>query len=68
MLSVEHLIADEESVLVLTQGGYVKRTNPSEYRTQKRGGVGVVDLNTKEEDVVTDLLTTSTHSDLLFYR
>ncbi len=67
MLSVEDLIADEESVLVLTQGGYVKRTNPSEYRTQKRGGVGVVDLDTKEEDVVTTLLTTSMHSDLLFF-
>ncbi len=67
MLSQEDLIADEESVLVLTQGGYVKRTNPSEYKTQKRGGVGVVDLNTKEEDVVTTLLTTSTHSDLLFF-
>ena len=67
MLSVEDLVSDEESVLVLTQGGYVKRTNPSEYRTQKRGGVGVVDLNTKEEDVVTTLVTTSTHSDLLFF-
>jgi DNA gyrase subunit A len=67
MLSAEDLVADEESVLVLTQGGYVKRTNPSEYRTQKRGGVGVVDLNTKEEDVVTKLLTTSSHSDLLFF-
>jgi DNA gyrase subunit A len=66
-LSAEDLVPDEESVLVLTQGGYVKRTNPGEYRTQKRGGVGVVDLNTKEEDVVTTLLTTSTHSDLLFF-
>ena len=66
-LSAEDLIADEESVLVLTQGGYVKRTNPAEYKTQRRGGVGVVDLNTKEEDVVTTLLTTSAHSDLLFF-
>lgn len=66
-LSQEDLVADEESVLVLTKGGYVKRTNPSEYKTQKRGGVGVVDLNTKEEDVVTTLLTTSAHSDLLFF-
>ncbi len=66
-ISAEDLVADEESVLVLTKGGYVKRTNPSEYKTQKRGGVGVVDLNTKEEDVVTTLLTTSTHSDLLFF-
>ncbi|MEY2665655.1 MAG: hypothetical protein RLZZ480_760 [Candidatus Parcubacteria bacterium] len=66
-LNPEDLVPDEESVLVLTQGGYVKRTNPSEYKTQKRGGVGVVDLNTKEEDVVTMLLTTSMHSDLLFF-
>lgn len=66
-MSAEDLIADEESVLVLTQGGYVKRTNPAEYKTQKRGGVGVVDLNTKEEDVVRTLLTTSSHSDLLFF-
>ncbi len=66
-LNAEDLVPDEESVLVLTAGGYVKRTNPSEYRTQKRGGVGVIDLDTKEEDVVTCLLTTSTHSDLLFF-
>ena len=67
MMSQEDLIPDDESVLVMTAGGYVKRTNPDEYRTQKRGGVGVVDLNTKEEDVVTSLITTSAHSDLLFF-
>ena len=66
-LNPEDLVPDEESVLVLTAGGYVKRTNPIEYKVQKRGGVGVVDLNTKEEDVVTMLLTTSMHSDLLFF-
>lgn len=66
-ISEEDLIPDEESVLVLSQGGYVKRTNPSEYRRQRRGGVGVIDLSTKEEDVITMLLTTSTHSDLLFF-
>lgn len=67
ILSTEDLVADEESVLVLTSGGYIKRTNPSEYRRQKRGGVGVVDLNTKEEDFVTQFLTASAHSDLLFF-
>ncbi len=67
ILSAEDLIADEESVLVLTQGGYIKRTNPSEYRRQRRGGVGVVDLDTKEEDFVTQFLTASAHSDLLFF-
>ncbi len=63
----EDLIADTEQVLVYTSGGYVKRTDPAEFRTQKRGGVGVVDLSTKEEDFVTMSLTTSTHSDLLFF-
>lgn len=67
ILSVEDLVADEENALVLTSGGYIKRTNPDEFRKQKRGGVGVVDLDTKEEDFVTTLLITSTHSDLLFF-
>jgi DNA gyrase subunit A len=67
VLSVEDLIPDEENALVLTAGGYIKRTNPDEYKRQKRGGVGVIDLDTKEEDFVTIFLTTSTHSDLLFF-
>lgn len=66
-ISVEDLVPDEESMLLLTQGGYVKRTNPNEYKSQKRGGVGVVDIATKEEDVVTHFLVTSAHSDLLFF-
>ena len=66
-ISEEDLIPEADSVLVFTSGGYVKRTDPNEYKSQKRGGVGVVDLETKEEDVVTHLLKTSTHSDLLFF-
>lgn len=66
-ISVEDLVPEESTVLVLTQGGYVKRTNPDEYKNQKRGGVGVIDLNTKEEDFVTTFLTASTHDDLLFF-
>ncbi len=65
--SMEDLVPDEDSVVVLTQGGYVKRTHPDEYKPQKRGGVGVVDLNTKEEDFVTHLLRASAHSDILFF-
>jgi DNA gyrase subunit A len=61
------MIPDTESVLVLTSGGYVKRTNPDEYRKQKRGGVGVVDLDTKEEDFITHLVNANAHSDLLFF-
>lgn len=66
-ISDEDLIPDEENALVLTSGGYIKRTNPDEFRKQRRGGVGVVDLDTKEEDFVTTLLTASTHSDMLFF-
>jgi DNA gyrase subunit A len=66
-LSVEDLVPEEENALVLTSGGYIKRTNPDEYKRQKRGGVGVVDLDTKEEDFVTNFLTASTHDDLLFF-
>lgn len=67
ILNAEDLVADEDFALVLTQGGYIKRTNPAEYRRQKRGGVGVVDLDTKEEDFVTHILTASAHSDMLFF-
>ncbi|MBP6904733.1 MAG: DNA gyrase subunit A [Candidatus Pacebacteria bacterium] len=67
LINDEDLIPEKESVLVLTAGGYVKRTDPSEYKIQKRGGVGVIDLETKEEDFVTTLVTTDTHSDLLFF-
>jgi len=66
-LSVEDLVPEEENALVLTAGGYIKRTNPLEYKRQKRGGIGVVDLDTKEEDFVTQFLSASTHADLLFF-
>jgi DNA gyrase subunit A len=66
-INVEDLIPEKENVLVVTAGGYIKRTDPDEYRAQKRGGVGVIDLNTKEDDFVTIFLTANTHSDLLFF-
>lgn len=65
--SPEDVIPDTDSILVLTSGGYIKRTAPEEYRLQKRGGVGVVDLDTKEEDFVQHFVTTNAHSDLLFF-
>ena len=65
--SEEDLIPDEEAVLVLTKGGYIKRTDPEEYRKQRRGGVGVVDLDTKDEDFVTHVVTGTTHNDFLFF-
>ncbi len=66
-INEEDLIPEKESVLVYTKGGYVKRTDPSEYRTQKRGGVGVIDIEPKEEDFVTMFISANTHSDLLFF-
>ncbi len=63
----EDMIADTESVLVLTAGGYIKRTAPEEYRKQKRGGVGVVDLDTKEEDFITHIISANAHADMLFF-
>ncbi len=66
-INEEDLIPEKESILVFTKGGYVKRTDPIEYRAQKRGGVGVIDIEPKEEDFVTELLSCNTHSDLLFF-
>lgn len=66
-IRTEDLIPDTEAVLVVSRGGYLKRTDPAEYRSQKRGGVGVVDLDTKEEDFVSIFITARTHDDLLFF-
>ncbi|MBU3925657.1 DNA gyrase subunit A [Patescibacteria group bacterium] len=67
IISTEDLIPEKEEVMVLTKGGYVKRTDPSQYKAQKRGGMGVVDINTKEEDFVNIFITANTHDDLLFF-
>ena len=66
-INVEDLIPEKEAILVFTKGGYIKRTDLGEYRNQKRGGVGVINIETKEEDFVTILLSANTHSDLLFF-
>lgn len=66
-MSQEDLISDEAAMLTLTSSGYIKRTNPAEYKKQNRGGVGVIDLNTKDEDFVTHFLEGSTHDHILFF-
>lgn len=63
----EDLIPQKEFAMVYTQNGYIKRTDPAEYKSQKRGGVGVVDLDTKDEDIVTHFMTGNSHSDVLFF-
>ena len=63
----EDLINDDDIVVTLTHGGYVKRIDLSTYKKQKRGGVGVTGMGTKEEDFVEQLLITTTHHTILFF-
>lgn len=65
--SDEELIPEEESVILLTTENYIKRTLLSEYRRQNRGGKGKRGMTTKEEDVIAQLVPTSTHDYLLFF-
>jgi DNA gyrase subunit A len=66
-IDIEDLIEREEVVITMTHGGYVKRMSVSEYRAQKRGGVGISAHKTKEEDFVENIIITNTHDDLLFF-
>ncbi len=65
--SDEELIPEEESIILLTGENYIKRTLLSEYRRQNRGGKGKRGMTTKEEDVIDQLVPTSTHDYLLFF-
>lgn len=65
--SDEELIPEEESVVLLTTENYIKRTLVTEYRRQHRGGKGKRGMTTKEEDVIDQLIPTSTHDWLLFF-
>ncbi len=64
---VEDLIPEEQAMVIITKSGYVKRLPPDTYKTQGRGGKGVIGMTTKEEDVVEWLQTTNTHDDILFF-
>jgi DNA gyrase subunit A len=63
----EDLIEREEMVVTVTLDGYIKRTTLETFRAQKRGGKGRAGMNTKDEDVVTELFVTSTHTPVLFF-
>lgn len=65
--SVEDLVPNEEVVVMMTRDGYLKRMPADTFKTQSRGGKGVVGLTTKEEDGIEFLFTTMTHDDLLFF-
>lgn len=66
-INIEDMIAEEDIVITLTHFGYIKRMPQDTYRTQKRGGRGIIGLTTRDEDFVEDLFITSTHDTILFF-
>jgi len=64
---IEDVIAEEEMVITVSHAGYIKRNPVSLYRSQRRGGRGVIGANLKEEDFVRHLFTASTHDFLLLF-
>ena len=66
-IEMEDLIPEEDVVITITDSGYIKRLPCETYRTQRRGGKGLVGMKTKEEDVVVDSFVTSTHDYIMFF-
>lgn len=66
-LEIEDLIPNVPTVVMISNTGYVKRQDVEDYRRQRRGGVGLVGMETKDEDFVVDLFVTKTHSYILFF-
>ena len=73
-IDIEDLIANEGCIITITHGGYIKRTAESEFRAQRRGGLGVLGMTTRESqmegeegDFVQHLFTASTHDSLMFF-
>ena len=66
-IDIEDLIEEEENIVTLTNFGYVKRMASDVYKTQRRGGRGITGLQTREEDFVNTIISTSTHDTLLFF-
>ena len=66
-LTLEDLIADEEMVITITHTGYIKSLSASAYRRQNRGGVGVIGMDTKDEDFAEHVFIATSHQYLLFF-
>lgn len=66
-IDIEDLIQEEDVVITLTHGGYIKRISADTYSAQRRGGKGIQAMTTKEDDFVEHVFVTSTHSDVLFF-
>jgi DNA gyrase subunit A len=65
--TMEDVVPNEPTIIMVTRDGYIKRMPVDTFKTQGRGGKGVVGLTTKEEDVVEQLITTNTHDNMLFF-
>ena len=66
-IDIEDLIEEEDNVITMTHQGYIKRLAVDTYKTQRRGGKGIIGLQTKEEDFVSTMFISSTHAHLLFF-
>jgi DNA gyrase subunit A len=66
-LELEDLIAEEDMVIAITRSGYIKRLPITSYREQRRGGIGVMGMDLKDEDYIEHLFVASTHDYLLFF-
>ena len=66
-INVEDLIKEEQSVVALTHFGYIKRMPIDTYKSQRRGGKGIIGIATREEDFVKQIFTASTHDTILFF-
>jgi DNA gyrase subunit A len=66
-LELEDMIAEEDMVIAITKSGYIKRLPVTAYREQRRGGIGVMGMDLKEEDYIEHLFVASTHDYILFF-
>jgi DNA gyrase subunit A len=66
-MSDDDLVTEEEVVVTLSAGGYIKRLPPDTFKSQKRGGKGLIGSNLGDEDAITDVLSCNTHDYLLFF-
>ena len=65
--SEEELVPEEDVIVTITESGYIKRLGTETYKRQMRGGKGVIGMKTKDEDVIWQMLPTSTHDEILFF-
>jgi len=65
--TLEDLIPEQDTIITLTKDGYIKRVNPKVYKVQKRGGKGILGMQTMHDDIVSHFILANTHDSLLFF-